>query len=42
MEKIFLLVISFLLFSAQPLLSTELTIITENLPNLNYIKDGEL
>ena len=42
MKKIFLLVISFFLFPAQPLLSAELTIFTENLPNLNYIKDGEL
>jgi polar amino acid transport system substrate-binding protein len=42
MKKIFLLIISFFLFPAQPLLSAELTIFTENLPNLNYIKDGEL
>ncbi len=42
MGKIFLLAASFFLFSIYPLLSTELTILTENLPNLNYIKDGEL
>ena len=31
-----------LLFSSQPALSTELTILTENLPPLNYVRDGEL
>ncbi len=42
MVKIFLLATSIFLFSAQPLLSTELTILTENLPPLNYLKDGKL
>ena len=30
------------LISVQPVLSAELTILTENLPPLNYVKDGEL
>ena len=42
MKKLFVLAASVFIFSVQPLLSAELTILTENLPNLNYIKDGEL
>lgn len=42
MKKVFLLVASVLFFSVQPLLSAELTILTENLPPLNYLKDGVL
>ncbi len=42
MEKIFLLVASILILSVQPLLAEELTILTENLPPLNYLKDGVL
>jgi ABC-type amino acid transport substrate-binding protein len=42
MKKIFLLAASMLLFSVQPLMSEELTILTENLPPLNYVKDGLL
>ena len=30
------------LISVQPVLSAELTILTENLPPLNYVKDGEI
>jgi polar amino acid transport system substrate-binding protein len=42
MKKFFLLVASVIIFSVQPLLSAELTILTENLPPLNYLKDGAL
>jgi polar amino acid transport system substrate-binding protein len=42
MKKFFLLVASVLIFSVQPLLSAELTILTENMPPLNYLKDGVL
>jgi ABC-type amino acid transport substrate-binding protein len=42
LKKLFVLAVSVFIFSVQPLLSAELTILTENLPNLNYIKDGEL
>ena len=42
MKKLFVLAASVFIFSAQPLLSAELTILTENLPPLNYVKDGVL
>jgi ABC-type amino acid transport substrate-binding protein len=42
MKKFFLLVASVIIFSVQPLLSAEVTILTENLPPLNYLKDGVL
>lgn len=42
MKTFFLLMTSFFLLLSSPLLSTELTILTENLPNLNYIEKGEL
>ena len=42
MKNQILAIASIFLFSAQPLFSAELTILTENLPPLNYVKDGEL
>ena len=42
MKRLILVFASLFLFSAQPLLSADLTILTENLPPLNYVKDGEL
>ena len=42
MKKLFVIVASVFLVSAQPVLSAELTILTENLPSLNYVKDGVL
>jgi polar amino acid transport system substrate-binding protein len=42
MKKLFLFVAFMFLVSVQPVMSTELTILTENLPPLNYLKDGEL
>jgi polar amino acid transport system substrate-binding protein len=42
MKKLFLMMASLFLLSVQPLLSAELTILTENLPPLNYVKDGVL
>jgi len=42
MKKLFVLAVSVFIFSVQPLLSAELTILTENLPPLNYLKDGVL
>jgi len=42
MKNIIVAIASIFLFSAQPLFSAELTILTENLPPLNYLKDGEL
>lgn len=42
MKKILLLVTSIFVFSGQFIFSAELTILTENLPNLNYIEDGKL
>ena len=42
MKKFFLLVASVIIFSVQPLLSAELSILTENMPPLNYLKDGVL
>ena len=42
MKKIFVIVASVFLMSVQPVLSAELTILTENLPPLNYLKDGIL
>jgi polar amino acid transport system substrate-binding protein len=42
MKKLFVIVASMFLISVQPVLSAELTILTENLPPLNYLKDGVL
>jgi len=42
MKKLFVIVVSVFLVSVQPVLSAELTILTENLPPLNYVKDGLL
>ena len=42
MKKIFLIVASMILFAGQPVLSAELTILTENLPPLNYVENGVL
>jgi polar amino acid transport system substrate-binding protein len=42
MKKLFLLVAAVFLVSVQPALSAELTILTENLPPLNYVEDGVL
>jgi polar amino acid transport system substrate-binding protein len=41
-KKLFVIVASVLLVSVQPAVSAELTILTENLPPLNYVQDGEL
>jgi len=42
MKKLILVAVFFFLYSVQPGLSAELTILTENLPPLNYVKDGVL
>ena len=42
MKKLFVIVASVFLISVQPAMSAELTILTENLPPLNYLKDGVL
>lgn len=42
MKKLFVMVASVFLISVQPVFSAELTILTENLPPLNYLKDGIL
>ena len=42
MKKLFLVAISIFLVSVQPAISTELNIMTENLPPLNYLKNGVL
>ena len=42
MKRLLLLVVSVLLVAVQPVLSAELVILTENLPPLNYVKDGVL
>jgi polar amino acid transport system substrate-binding protein len=42
MKKLFLIVASVFLVSVQPALSAELTILTENLPPLNYVENGVL
>jgi polar amino acid transport system substrate-binding protein len=42
MKKLFVSLAIVLLVSVQPLLSAELTILTENLPPLNYVENGEL
>ncbi len=42
MKKLFVIVAAVFLISVQPVLSAELTILTENLPPLNYLKDGIL
>ncbi len=41
-KKLFVLVASVFLVSVQPVLSAELTILTENLPPLNYVENGVL
>jgi len=41
-KKLFVIVASMFLISVQPVLSAELTILTENLPPLNYLKGGVL
>lgn len=42
MKKVLVMVTSLLLVSAQPVLSEKMTILTENLPPLNYVKEGVL
>ncbi|UCF01351.1 MAG: transporter substrate-binding domain-containing protein, partial [Deltaproteobacteria bacterium] len=42
MKKLFILMISVFLASVQPALPAELTILTENLPPLNYVDNGVL
>ena len=42
MKKLFILIISVFLLTSQPVLATELMILTENMPPLNYVKDGVL
>ena len=42
MKKLFIIMASLFLVSVQPVQSAELTILTENLPPLNYVKDGVL
>ena len=42
MRKLFVLAAAVFIFSVQPLLSAELTILTENLPPLNYLEGGVL
>ena len=42
MKNLIVALASIFLFSAQPVFSAGLTILTENLPPLNYLKDGEL
>jgi len=42
MKKLFVMMASVLLISVNPVMSQELTILTENLPPLNYIENGVL
>jgi polar amino acid transport system substrate-binding protein len=42
MNKLFVMMASFFLISVNPALSQELTVLTENLPPLNYVEDGVL
>jgi polar amino acid transport system substrate-binding protein len=42
MKKLFLMVASMVLLAGQSVLSAELTILTENLPPLNYVENGVL
>ena len=42
MNKLLVLVAAGLTILSQPAMAVELTILTENLPPLNYVKDGEL
>ena len=42
MKKLFFSIFSIILLTASHLQSAELTILTENLPNLNYMQNGEL
>ena len=42
MKKLFLVLASVFLVAVKPVLSQELTILTENLPPLNYVENGVL
>ena len=42
MKNVWLIVASFILIGSQPALSEQLTILTENLPPLNYVENGVL
>jgi len=42
MKRVFLILVSVCLCSANPLYSADLTILTENLPPLNYVEEGVL
>ena len=42
MKKFFLIAASMVLLTGQSVLSAELTILTENLPPLNYVENGVL
>ena len=42
MKKLFIIAASMILLASQPVLSAELTILTENLPPLNYVDNGTL
>ena len=42
MKRLFVIAATVLLVSVQPVLSAELTILTENLPPLNYVQNGVL
>jgi polar amino acid transport system substrate-binding protein len=42
MKKLLVMVTSMLLVSVQPVCSEKMTILTENMPPLNYVKDGVL
>jgi polar amino acid transport system substrate-binding protein len=42
MTKLFFILTTVFLVSVQPLFSAELTILTENLPPLNYLKENVL
>ena len=42
MKKLFLIVASMILLTGQSVLPAELTILTENLPPLNYVENGVL
>jgi polar amino acid transport system substrate-binding protein len=42
MKKLFLMMTSVILISVNPVLSQELIVLTENMPPLNYVEDGEL
>ena len=42
MKKLFVMMASVFLISVNPALPQELTVLTENLPPLNYVEDGVL